>query len=96
MKKMDEKEIEAPQPGRAPEPRPDLSAYIGVAIVEWYKRYGERDGGGQPQADTAQTLAALADTAGALVARLPSRDDRRQARAAFEARFRRAHTALGQ
>lgn len=74
---------------------PDLSTFITVAIVEWFKMYGEKDAAGEPQGDTAQSLVALAETAGALVARLPSREQRRAARAAFETRFRRAHTAMG-
>lgn len=74
---------------------PALSAYIAVAVVEWFKRYGEKNEAGQPQADTAQSLVALAETAGELVARLPTREQRRLARASFEKRFRRAHTAMG-
>lgn len=74
---------------------PDLSTFVTVAIVEWFKRHGEKDAAGEPQADTAQSLAALADVAGELVSRLPSRDQRRLARASFEKRFRRAHTAVG-
>lgn len=69
------------------EETPDLAAYIGVAIVEWFKRYGEKDAAGRPVADTARTLVALADTAGEVISRLPTRKERRLARAGFELRF---------
>lgn len=74
---------------------PPLAAFIGAAIVEWHKRYGEKGPDGNPQADTAQSLAALADVAGELVSRLPTRELRRMARSKFEARFRKAHSAIG-
>lgn len=79
----------------SPPPAPTLSTYVGVAIVEWFRRYGARNEAGEPVADTAQALAALAETAGELVARLPSREERRKARAGFETRFRRSHSAVG-
>lgn len=75
-------------------PPPPLSAFIGAAIAEWHKRHADYVGG-KPQAETAAVLGALAEVAGELVARLPSREQRRAARAGFEARFRRAHLALG-
>lgn len=75
--------------------KPSLTTYVAVAIVEWHRRHGEKGADGAPQADTAQSLAALAEVAGELVARLPSREQRRIARAGFEARFRKAHAAMG-
>lgn len=75
--------------------QPPLAAFIAAAIVEWHKRHGEKGPDGKPQADTAQSLAALADVAGELVSRLPTREMRRMARSKFEARFRKAHTAMG-
>lgn len=73
----------------APTKAAPLSAYLGVAIAEWSKKQGARE------VDASVVLTALAETAGEVVARLPSREDRRTARAGFEKVFRRAHTALG-
>lgn len=75
-------------------PPPPLSDFIGTAIAEWHKRYAEYVGG-KPQGDAAEVLGALAETAGAIIARLPTRLERRKARVGFEARFRRTHAAMG-
>lgn len=77
------------------EMKPSLTTFVAVAIVEWHKRHGEKGADGRPQADTARSLEALAEVAGELVARLPSREMRRTARAKFEARFRKSHAAMG-
>jgi hypothetical protein len=88
---------EAPKDAPPPEAKavPKLAVYVGIAIVEWFRRYGRRDAAGDPIGDTTAALEALADTAGELIGRLPAREMRRKARAGFEARFRRAHAAVG-
>lgn len=83
--------MEAPEKNVPPVP---LSTFIGTAIAEWHKRHAEYVGG-KPQGDAAEVLGALAETAGAIIARLPTRLERRKARAGFEARFRRTHAAMG-
>lgn len=74
---------------------PEMSAYIGTAIVEWTKRHGIKNASGAVVGDTAQALAALADTAAELVGRLPARGQRRVARAEFEHRFRKQIVTIG-
>ena len=88
---MDGPKIEADDAG----PPPAFSDFLGVSVVEYFRRYGRKNVAGDPQGDITQTLAALAGTAGAVVAMLPGRDQRRMARAAFEMRFRRQIAALG-
>lgn len=82
-----------------PEPEaanpPAMSAYVATAIVEWSRRYGRKSADGQAVGDTAEALIALADTAGELVRRLPSRGQRRLARAEFEKRFRNQIVTVG-
>lgn len=82
---------DAPTSAAATQPgvKPPLDAFVAAAIAEYFRRYGETDAGGSPQADTAVTIVALADVAGEIVARLPSRVMRRKARSIFEDRFRR-------